>query len=168
MKILSLLVTNCLLFLLLVSVPGCDSDSKHAVAKADVYNENADAEAEIASAIAKAGIENKRVLLVFGANWCPWCHRLHELFTKHPDVKRALSDNYIIVLVDLGRRDKNMDIDVRYGSPSKSGIPALVVLDSDGAQIHTQETGSLEYTDKEKKGHDPQIVLQFLNQWKIS
>lgn len=40
------------------------------------YDETADAEQEIAAAVAAARGDGKRVLLVFGANWCSWCRRL--------------------------------------------------------------------------------------------
>jgi len=59
-----------------------------------------------------------------------------------------------------------MDIDAAYGSPNKFGIPVIVVLDKNGKQLHTQETGSLEFPkDSSKKGHDPEKVMKFLRQW---
>jgi hypothetical protein len=35
-----------------------------------IYNEKADAKADIAAALKLANRENKRVLLKFGGNWC--------------------------------------------------------------------------------------------------
>jgi len=132
----------------------------------NVYDSTANAELDIQNAIKAAKAENKRVLLMFGANWCPWCQRLHHLIETNAQVNRYLHEHYELVLVDLGKRDRNMQIDKRYGSPNKLGIPAFVVLDSNGKQIHTQETGALEYPKgSTKKGHDPDKVMRFLRQW---
>ena len=46
------------------------------------YDESADGDKLIGEALAIAKKENKRVLIQFGANWCIWCRRLHELFSK--------------------------------------------------------------------------------------
>ena len=43
--------------------------------------------------------------------------------------------------------DRNADVDQRYGHPTRFGLPALVVLDSDGKQLTTQDTGKLEEGD---------------------
>ncbi len=39
----------------------------------NIYNPEADARADIASAVKQAKAENKHVLLQIGGNWCPWC-----------------------------------------------------------------------------------------------
>ncbi len=132
----------------------------------NIYDATANAEQDIQNAIKAAKKENKRVLLMFGANWCPWCQRLHHLIETNDQVNRYLYKHYELVLVDLGKRNLNMQIDKRYGSPNKLGIPVFVVLDSSGKQIHTQETGTLEYPKGSTKiGHDPDKVIQFLKQW---
>jgi hypothetical protein len=50
----------------------------------------------------------------------------------------------------------------KYGNPTKHGLPVLVVLDSDGKQLTTQDTGQLEQGDH----HDPAKVIAFLSKWK--
>lgn len=132
----------------------------------NVYDSTANAEQDIRNAIKAAKAENKRVLLMFGANWCPWSQRLYHLIETNEQINNYLHDNYESVLVDLGKRDHNMNIDARYGSPNELGIPVLVVLDSDGKQLHTQESGALELPKGcAKKGHDPEKVMRFLKQW---
>ncbi len=132
----------------------------------NIYDAEADAEADIRNAISKAQRDNKRVLLIFGANWCPWCQALHQLLENNKEILSFMSDNYEVVLVDLGKRDRNMEIDARYGSPNKLGLPAIVVLEKDGTQLHSQETGSLEFPkDHSQKGHDPAKVMHFLRGW---
>ena len=130
------------------------------------FNENANAAAEIDSAILKAKKNGKNVLLLFGANWCPWSCRLYTLFRNNDEVKKILNENFELVLVDLGHRDRNMDIDEKYDYPNELGLPALVVLNSKGEMLHSQDSGSLEFPpDHQPKGHDPKLVSEFLKSW---
>ncbi|WP_221029851.1 thioredoxin family protein [Actomonas aquatica] len=130
----------------------------------DIYNTTADAKPTIAQALELARKQNKHVLLDFGANWCVWCHRLHELFTTDPQVRAALQRDYITVMVDVNKRNgpaRNADLDEYYGNPTQHGLPVLVVLDASGRRLHTQETGALE----EGRAHSPEKVLAFLAKW---
>lgn len=126
-----------------------------------VYDEDADAKAEIAKAVAKAEEGNKRVLIVFGGNWCGWCVKLHDLFTNDRDISKILRYEYEVVRVDVGRFDKNLDVAEGYEAKIKSGVPYLTVLGGDGKVLTHRETGSLE------KGelHDPALVKAFLEEW---
>ncbi len=134
-------------------------DEKQEQEKRDLYDEKADAEADIAAALAKAKQNNRRVLIQWGANWCGWCYELEECFTKDRDVRRKLLYEYDLVHVEVGRFDKNLDLAEKYGADLKNnGLPFLTVLDGDGKVLANQETGSLE----EGKAHDPKRVLGFL------
>src|SRR3954469_3660648 len=62
--------------------PAPEKAPKAKAAKAAIYDESADARKNIASALAKAKRENQRVLIQWGANWCGWCHMLHDLFAS--------------------------------------------------------------------------------------
>ena len=70
-------------------------------------------------------------------------------------------------MIDVGKRDKYQDLNEQYGNPYQHGFPVLVVLNDQGHQLTTQETGSLEKPVQEgvEKGHDPEKVLVFLQQW---
>lgn len=128
------------------------------------YDESADADAQIAAAVASARADGKRVLLMFGANWCVWCRRLSWVFENDPQVSAALAAGWHVVKVDTGTRGSgtNRAIIERYGDPVQHGLPCLVVLDGEGTLVHTQETGSLESGDR----HDPERVLAFLSRFR--
>src|SRR5262249_51297263 len=54
--------------------------AKEAKSPPPIYDEKTDAQATIKDALASAKKENRRVLIQWGANWCPWCHRIHRAF----------------------------------------------------------------------------------------
>jgi thioredoxin-related protein len=131
----------------------------------DICDPKADGKAQIALALTKAKFNHKNVLLMFGANWCIWCHRLHSTFTANQEVSRELAANFELVLIDVNKRNgtaRNADVDSAYGNPTKHGLPVLVVLDSTGKPLATQDTGELE---DGKNAHDPSKVLAFLAKW---
>ena len=131
----------------------------------DIYDVKADGKTQIAAALAKATTAHKRVLVVFGANWCVWCHRLHGTFESNAQVATALRDAFEVVRIDVNARhgvNRNADVDARYGHPTQEGLPVLVVLDADGKQLTTQESGALE----EGSGHSPAKIIAFLDKWK--
>ena len=125
-----------------------------------IYDERADGGMQIARALETAKGQNKRVLVQFGANWCGWCHKLHRLFASDKVIAGQLKVNYVVVLVDVNK-DHNKDIDTKYGHPTQFGLPVIVVLDADGKQLTTEDTGKLEEGDH----HSPEKVLAFLKEW---
>src|SRR3954452_2694742 len=128
--------------------------------RAKIYDESLDGNKQIAAALAIAKKGNKRVLLQFGANWCGWCHKLHELFATDPGIKAKLKSDYVVVLVDVNE-EHNSEVNKKYGNPMRFGLPAIVILDAEGKQLTTKDSGELEEGDH----HAPAKVLAFLSDW---
>lgn len=132
-----------------------------AVAAPDIYPAPEQAQAEVAAALQKAGTTHRRVILDFGGNWCPDCLALDHYF--HDDTNAPLLEaGYVLVHVNVGRLDQNLDLAERYEVPLKKGVPALAVLDADGKVLYSQKTGEFEAMRKMQTG----AVTEFLNQWK--
>jgi thioredoxin 1 len=129
--------------------------------KKNIYPANADAHAEIEEALSKAGDEHKRVLLVFGANWCYDCHVL-DLAFQRADIAPILEAGFEVVHVDIGQGDKNQDLMKEYGVPVERGIPAVAVLDGNGKLLYSQKNGEFE----KARSLGPEDLLEFLNKWK--
>ncbi len=130
--------------------------------KKDIYPASADAHAEIKEAERKAAPGHKRLLLVFGANWCFDCHVL-DLAFQGPDLAPVLAANYEVVHVDLGPDGhKNADLVQQYDIPLDKGVPAVAVADSDGKLVVSQKNGEFE----DARGLTPEVLLEFLNKWK--
>jgi len=130
--------------------------------KKEIYPVNADANAELKDAEAKAARDHKRVLLVFGANWCFDCHVL-DLAFHQSDLAPILAANYEVVHIDLGPDEhKNPDLVKTYEIPLDKGIPALAVAESDGRLVVSQKNGEFE----DARGLTPDVLIEFLNKWK--
>src|SRR5262245_2608754 len=151
------LLAPCVLLAAAGSSPAIAQEKQ--VEKPPVYDEKADAKADIAAAVARSARENRRVLVQWGANWCGWCKKLHELCGSDEALRKELLYEYDLVRVDVGRFDKNMDLAAGYGADLKSsGVPYLTVLASDGKVLANQETSVFEAEGK----HDPKKVVAFL------
>jgi thioredoxin 1 len=127
----------------------------------DIYNEKANARAEIKETLEKARAEHKRVIVEFGANWCFDCHVFDKALHRS-DLAPILAANYEVVHVDIGRGEKNQDLMTKYEVPMKRGIPGLAVLDADGKLVYSQKNGEFENA----RALAPQDFLAFLNKWK--
>jgi hypothetical protein len=129
--------------------------------KKNIYPADSDAHAEIREAEERAAREHKRVLLVFGANWCFDCHVLDLAFHR-PDFASAMAA-YEVVHVDLGDDGKkNADVVRQFDATLDKGIPTLVVAESDGNEVMSQKNGEFE----DARSLTPQVLLEFLNKWK--
>lgn len=126
-----------------------------------IYNENADARAEIHDALSTAASEHKRVILDFGGNWCGDCQVLDIYFHQQPNAQ-LLDQSFILVDIDIGHYDHNTDLADQYNVPLKRGVPALAVLDSHGHLLYSQRAGEFE----RMRHMDPASVTTFLQQWK--
>ena len=107
-----------------------------------LYDPTADAKAEITAALAAAQSDGKRVLLDFGADWCPDCHVLATYL--HGVAGRKLVDRaFHVVSIDVGYWDKNLDVSEAAGNPIAKGIPAVVIVEADGSIVASTADGSL-------------------------
>jgi thiol:disulfide interchange protein len=125
----------------------------------NLYHAKADAPKEIQEARVLAQKQNKRVLLVFGANWCIDCHILDRAFHQ-PRVAPLLNGNFVVVHVDVGQYDKNLLLAKQYHVDLGKGVPSVAVIDAKNTLI----TSSTEF----EKAHllTEQDVIDFLDQWK--
>jgi len=132
-----------------------------ASATRNVYPADADAHAEIKEALEKAARGHKRVLVVFGANWCYDCHVL-DLAFRRADIAPFLDASFEVVHIDIGQGEKNQDLMKEYGVPVERGIPALAVLDEKGKLLFSQKNGEFE----KARALGPEDLVAFLNRWK--
>jgi thiol:disulfide interchange protein len=126
-----------------------------------IYSATADAHADIAQAIRTATQEHKRIILDFGGNWCGDCQVLDIYFHQEPN-KAILAKQFVVVHIDIGNQDKNLDVAEKYGIQPKIGVPALAVLDQHGHLLYSQQKSVF----RDMQHVDSASVTDFLNQWK--
>lgn len=124
----------------------------------NLYPASTSAASDISTAIARAQREHKRILLDFGGNWCGDCQVLDIYYHQSPNAE-LLEKHFILVHVNIGHMDENVDIAKKYNVPITKGVPALAVLDSHGKLLYAEH-------DKEFEHASPADITKFLNRWK--
>lgn len=129
----------------------------------DIYPAPEQAETDLAKALQSAAASHRRVIVDFGGNWCPDCHVL-DLYFHDAANNPILETAYVLVHINVGRMDRNIEIAERYQIPLKKGVPALAVLDSDGKLLYSQRTGEFEDMRRMQSG----AVTEFLTRWRAA
>ena len=154
-----------LLLTMAVSAPNGSAQGKTPLAKPtekrDIYPANVDAKAEIAEAVTNAAKTHRRVILVFGGNWCYDCHVLDATF-RSKEFAPLVNANYHVIHINIGNSDANLDLAKKYEIPLEKGVPSLAILDPDGKLVVSQKKGEFESTLK----IGPEDVVEFLKKWK--
>jgi len=126
-----------------------------------LYPPPEEAPAEISSALAAAAKDHKRVLLVFGGNWCYDCHVLDATF-RSKEFAPMVNASYHVIHINIGNSDANLDLAKKYEVPLEKGVPSLAILDPDGKLVVSQKNGEFESTLK----IGPEDVVAFLKKWR--
>lgn len=154
------LFSFCFTASVLLQLPfGILAEEAAKTSRPNIYDESADGAKQITDALALASKEHKRVLLQFGANWCGWCHKLHNLCDSDKAIAKELKDHYVVALIDVNK-GHHSSIVKKYGGEGL-GLPFIVVLDGDGTRLITKNSGELEEGDH----HSPAKVIDFLKKW---
>ncbi len=144
--------------LLITPLPQAAAQMTQPFVRKHLYDVNANPRADISVALKQAKAQKKRVILDFGGDWCGDCLVLDMYMHQSPNGE-LLSKHYIVVHIDIGHMDHNVDIAEKYKVPIKKGVPALAVLDANGKLLYSQEDKEFEYA-------TPSHITAFLNRWK--
>ncbi|MGD0902611.1 MAG: thioredoxin family protein [Terracidiphilus sp.] len=127
----------------------------------DIYPDPAQAKADLAAALTTAAQTHKRILLDFGGNWCPDCQVL-DIYFHDATNRPILEANFVLVHVNIGMMNANLDLAEKYEVPLRKGVPALAVLDEKGALLYSQKGGEFE----DMRHLESSALTAFLVQWK--
>jgi thiol:disulfide interchange protein len=156
-----ILVATALVFLGVAGVIGATAQMSPPFINKHLYSTTANPKVDIASALKQARAEHKRVILDFGGDWCGDCQVLDIYMHQSPNDK-LLEKHFVVVHVDIGHMDRNVDVAQRYKVPIDKGVPALAVLDANGTLLYSQKNGDFE----NMRNMRPEDVTAFLNRWK--
>jgi len=126
-----------------------------------LYPVNEDAQEKITAALTKARSERKRVLLVFGADWCYDCHVLERAFQSR-ELSNIVKNNFLVLHINIGRGEANRDLQSKYGVDADKGVPAIAVLDSHGRMVNSPAHDKISAARRMTYAQ----LADALNQWK--
>jgi hypothetical protein len=135
---------------------------RQAQAPRKIYNETADARAQIATAVAAAAEDDIRVLINWGSNDDERCTKFSQV-QRAPGIAgpRFFSDEYKVVNVDVGHADKNLDVANAYGAkPAAGALPYFTVLNNAGKPI--AGASALDMAGDDAAALDPKKLAVFL------
>ncbi len=99
------------------------------------FDETRDAMADVDAALARAEARGVRALLVLGGNWCHDSRGLAAKFGT-PALAALIAGKYELVWVDVGRRDRNLDVAKRFGVGDLLGTPTVLIVSPAGALLN--------------------------------
>jgi thiol:disulfide interchange protein len=127
----------------------------------DIYPDPGQAKADVAAALKTAAATHKRILLDFGGNWCGDCQVL-DIYFHDPANRPILDANFVLVHINIGMTDANLELAKKYEVPLDKGVPALAVLSENGKLLYSQKGGEFEAMRRMQSSS----VTSFLVQWK--
>ena len=110
----------------------------------------------VKNAVALAAAENKKVLLMFHASWCGWCHKMDSAINDI-SCKKFFDENFIIahitVMESKGKEKLEnpggAELLLQYNGKDQ-GIPYWIILDKEGKLLFDSQ--------KRKTGDDGKVV----------
>jgi thiol-disulfide isomerase/thioredoxin len=125
------------------------------------YDEDADADAAVDAAFARATAEHKLVLIDLGGNWCADC-RIFAGVMELPEVRRFVEAHYVTVNVDVGRADMNLQIPARFGIKARiDELPSVLIAEPDGTLVDRGHMAAL----ADARAMTPQAIADWLAEW---
>ena len=124
------------------------------------YDPAADADAQVVVARAKARASGKLLLIDLGGNWCGDCRVLAGVM-RLPEVAAFVAAHYVVVTVDVGRMDRNLQIPGHYGITKLTGVPSLLIVDRHDRLLDAGHTAAL----ADARSMTPQALADWLAQW---
>lgn len=125
------------------------------------YNEAGNATGDVDAALARAKAAHKLLLIDMGGNWCGDCRVLAGTMAL-ADLAPFIARHYEVVMVDVGRFSKNMDVAKRFGATRPVGVPALMIVDPvSGALLDSGHTEAL----ADARSMTPQALADWLAHW---
>lgn len=136
MKSFTLLLSSFFIATCATSVPAIPViAAEHPEARPFDPEPSQSAKDSVESALVEAKNIGRHALIVMGANWCHDSRALAGWFEK-PRFVELLQTNYVVRYIDVGQKDKNIDIAQEFGLADIVGTPTVIVTDSQGAVLN--------------------------------
>ncbi|HEY4115127.1 MAG TPA: thioredoxin family protein [Rhizomicrobium sp.] len=102
------------------------------------FHEDANADSQVADALAQAKAAHKLAFIDLGANWCADCRVLAGVMDL-PEVRRFVDAHYVVAQIDVGRLNRNLQVPARWGIPAlPQGVPTVLIVDPNSDKLVDQ------------------------------
>ncbi len=101
------------------------------------FSKGRNADFDVDGALADARRTGKTVALVFGANWCHDSRGLAGRL-KQPQFAAIVDRGFHLVYVDVGRRNRNLDVARRFGVEELRGTPTVLFVSPEGELLNPE------------------------------
>lgn len=101
------------------------------------YDATRDASEDVAVAQEKAEEEGLKSLIVMGANWCHDSRALAG-YLETDALQSLINEHYSLVFVDVGQKNRNLDIARSFGLDGIVGTPTVIIQNPDGTVLNLE------------------------------
>ncbi len=129
-----------------------------------LYDTDADGLRQFKTAVEQAQKEHKHVMVQIGGNWCSWCYKFHDFYTKDTELDSMINADYVVIRVNYDKSLKNEQLFAQLGYPQRFGFPVIVICDAAGKRLHTQNSW---YLEDGKGSYNKEKFLAFLKNWTV-
>ena len=103
------------------------------------YDGNEISVEEVNKFLSQSIAENKKPIIIFGANWCPDC-RIFSGTIDIPKINEFIETYFNILYIDVKRYEINMNLIEYFDIPAEEGIPRVLVFDLNKKVINKSST----------------------------
>ena len=108
-----------------------------------IYDDTKVTMATVDQAVESAKSQHKFLMVEFGANWCGDCVALAR-HLEQGQTRDYFRGHFVILKVNVGQFDRNLDLAKTLGADLTKGIPTAVFFDPDGKRVGATNKGELE------------------------
>ena len=95
----------------------------------------------VKQACAEAAASHKKVMVIFHASWCTWCHKLDTMMAT-PECKPLFDQSFVVCHLDIAESPDKVDLEnpgaeelyAKYANQN-CGIPFYLIMNPDGTVI---------------------------------
>jgi len=102
------------------------------------YDASSDAWSDLRATLAAARVSGKRSIIVMGANWCHDSRGLAFHFENPEFRAEHITPYFEQVYIDVGEKNRNIDIAQKFGLEDIKGTPTIFVLSTEGDVLNLE------------------------------
>jgi len=99
------------------------------------------AQDSVDEALSIAALTGQHAIIVMGADWCHDSRALAGWF-QTPRFETMLQDNFVVRYIDVGQKDRNIDVANRFDLDNIVGTPTIIVTNDSGEVLNLESAPS--------------------------